>query len=551
MTLSTSQLSDRLNSVVSSTDFSGVQRAAEGAAQNLQSTLMTTLGSQAGQIQGGIQALTQDLDDAEFFDTAQRLATVTRATQDIPGIAQELIGNVQFPSEIEAITETAGAAANGFLHDIVGAANPQAIQTALESAVGANFSQIQGALNQLTTTALQGVLANAINIPAFTEFTGQLDTFLGQLNQNIGSISDVFMVDFNESIQRNFENRVVGLTDRQPPQEVIQEGFRRLSTGSVGRPGGSTSTSVPSEIRRETFETTVRPYIDTPPAYEEETTTLPPEEWSPEVREAEERIRTAETEFEEVDISLNGTVVTFTDTSGAAGTNSNAPTLIGSPDTGGGTARGNNTGATYTFSDINSLDELEAEFRNIRRPAGREICGVISHWAATFLDQNVGADEIDDWHKERGFDGCGYHYIIRRDGTFQRGRPANMRGAHAIKHNARFLGLCFIGGYNATYSEARGVSNNQWWRWNSSSSFTNLQWQAYDGFMRTFYRVYPYGQANGHYIEQGGKEDPGFNVAGYSAARFNKPNVIPDGDALWRADNAITLDTLRRYGANV
>ena len=57
------------------------------------------------------------------------------------------------------------------------------------------------------------------------------------------------------------------------------------------------------------------------------------------------------------------------------------------------------------------------------------------------------AAQIDTWHRERGFHlGIGYHYVIRRDGAIELGRPEYMVGAHCKNHNAHSIGVCYEGG---------------------------------------------------------------------------------------------------------
>ena len=70
---------------------------------------------------------------------------------------------------------------------------------------------------------------------------------------------------------------------------------------------------------------------------------------------------------------------------------------------------------------------------------------VILHCSATKESQDIGLKEIDSWHKARGWKGCGYHYIIRRDGTTETGRPVTERGAHAKGYND-CIGVCLVGG---------------------------------------------------------------------------------------------------------
>ena len=62
----------------------------------------------------------------------------------------------------------------------------------------------------------------------------------------------------------------------------------------------------------------------------------------------------------------------------------------------------------------------------------RTITLIVIHCSAVRPDQTSSAAQIDTWHRQRGFKlGIGYHYVIRRDGTIEPGRPEWMIGAHA------------------------------------------------------------------------------------------------------------------------
>lgn len=82
----------------------------------------------------------------------------------------------------------------------------------------------------------------------------------------------------------------------------------------------------------------------------------------------------------------------------------------------------------------------------------RAINEIIVHCSATPPDwmqgQGVMAkrDEIDRWHKARGWKGIGYHYVIDRDGSVAPGRPVSQIGAHVAGHNRGSIGICLIGG---------------------------------------------------------------------------------------------------------
>jgi N-acetyl-anhydromuramyl-L-alanine amidase AmpD len=74
---------------------------------------------------------------------------------------------------------------------------------------------------------------------------------------------------------------------------------------------------------------------------------------------------------------------------------------------------------------------------------------IVIHCSATGPTTDIGVTEIERWHRERGFLRIGYHFVIRRDGTVERGRPLNMPGAHAVGFNNNSVAVCWVGGVDA------------------------------------------------------------------------------------------------------
>ena len=82
---------------------------------------------------------------------------------------------------------------------------------------------------------------------------------------------------------------------------------------------------------------------------------------------------------------------------------------------------------------------------------------IVVHCAATRPSMDIGFKEIRKWHVEdNGWDAVGYHYIIRRDGTQEVGRPEAFQGAHAPAVNSKSIGVCLVGGM----AEDEGPENN-------------------------------------------------------------------------------------------
>lgn len=71
---------------------------------------------------------------------------------------------------------------------------------------------------------------------------------------------------------------------------------------------------------------------------------------------------------------------------------------------------------------------------------------IILHCSATAEGKDFRAKDIDQWHKQRGFNKIGYHYVVDLDGTIEKGRADNEVGAHCLNHNSKALGICYIGG---------------------------------------------------------------------------------------------------------
>ena len=71
---------------------------------------------------------------------------------------------------------------------------------------------------------------------------------------------------------------------------------------------------------------------------------------------------------------------------------------------------------------------------------------IILHCSATREGQDIKAKTIKQWHKDRGFDDIGYHYVIDLDGTIEKGRDEDLVGAHCKGHNATSIGICYVGG---------------------------------------------------------------------------------------------------------
>jgi hypothetical protein len=89
-----------------------------------------------------------------------------------------------------------------------------------------------------------------------------------------------------------------------------------------------------------------------------------------------------------------------------------------------------------------------------KRKENQRPIGVMIHCS----DSEFGdAEQIDDWHRERGFDCIGYNWVILNgcrepdyydrdeDGRVEEGRNPLYLGAHAKGYNDSYLSICLIG----------------------------------------------------------------------------------------------------------
>lgn len=77
--------------------------------------------------------------------------------------------------------------------------------------------------------------------------------------------------------------------------------------------------------------------------------------------------------------------------------------------------------------------------------ARKSTCLIVLHHSAS---PDVSAAEIHAWHMARGWAGIGYHFVIRKNGTVERGRPLETIGAHAGPGiNGYSIGICLSGDF--------------------------------------------------------------------------------------------------------
>jgi N-acetylmuramoyl-L-alanine amidase len=88
----------------------------------------------------------------------------------------------------------------------------------------------------------------------------------------------------------------------------------------------------------------------------------------------------------------------------------------------------------------------------------KDVKYLVVHCSATKPSMNIGAAEIDRWHRQKGWRKIGYHFVIKRDGTIEPGRGLTEIGAHAAGYNSVSIGICLVGGVSE--QDVKKAENN-------------------------------------------------------------------------------------------
>lgn len=159
---------------------------------------------------------------------------------------------------------------------------------------------------------------------------------------------------------------------------------------------------------------------------------------------------------------------------------------------------------------------------------------IVLHYSATYADQNLTVKDIDKMHRARGWQGVGYHYVIRRDGVVEQGRPENVVGAHVGGQNTGKLGICCIGGLDRATGPNKGIDNR-----------TPAQIESQIRLIRSLLKKYPGARVVGH-RDLAPTQCPGFDVRSWWAKVQKKtaseavpaPATVPAKTAVIGEDRA-------------
>ena len=124
---------------------------------------------------------------------------------------------------------------------------------------------------------------------------------------------------------------------------------------------------------------------------------------------------------------------------------------------------------------------------------------LVVHCSDTKNSMDLSAIDIHKMHIGFGWDGIGYHKIIKRSGEIENGRPEYWIGAHVKGKNNISLGVCLIG----------------------RDSFTKKQFKSLEKVLKNWKFLYPKAKIVGH-KDTGNtlKTCPNFDVITWSKNKF-------------------------------
>lgn len=124
---------------------------------------------------------------------------------------------------------------------------------------------------------------------------------------------------------------------------------------------------------------------------------------------------------------------------------------------------------------------------------------IVVHCAYTPAKMDIGASDIDRWHREKGWLMIGYHGVIRRNGSFETGRPLNKVGAHVRGINSQSVGICLAGGMTDDKK-------------NPEFNYTDEQMETLRDKLDEWLKLFPNARVAGHYEFDKKKTCPNFDA---------------------------------------
>ena len=568
MPINTADLNKKLQNLSKSIDVESLKGELETVSTKFKAFNLTEMGKTLGDIKGGFEGLTQnvanlaesiagELDANGFPSGGVNTATISKldkAMQSaVPALRTTLANH---SSDINALVSSAHGTAStllataapaakeltsvaeGLMDDIITDGSPEAIAGVLKAKLNIAPQEIKNVLKEVANLDVEDIIDEAckdlqeFKLPAdlgntLDKATAQLDKALGGLNG--GNILKAVTENFTKDIQNSIQSIASGFDGINSIGQLKDLANTAISGNIQGVANQLASKiRIPDIVQAELKAKNISLKFNAPQDIEKFLGNVDNLNLSAAAQAAIPQMRSALTNLNDKIVNLDTSVTKSIVSTGTPSRNpvvdpstyfsksqsTQVPNVAGAAPPPAGRTDGN-------FPFLNSEEEVVRYLQG----ATREITTVVWHWTANYTDQgHIGSEQINEQHIARGWNGIGYHFIVKRDGSIQVGRDINTAGAHVGGFNTRSIGISFVAGYKCASNKYRGVPP---FSEVGPESITLAQHAAFKTFMSAWYKVYPGGQAWGHadFPRNSGKVDPGFDVADRVYQMFGKKNV--------------------------
>ena len=91
------------------------------------------------------------------------------------------------------------------------------------------------------------------------------------------------------------------------------------------------------------------------------------------------------------------------------------------------------------------FEDYDLDFTSLSQRYATDM--IVVHHTGDEVDDDLSAEQIHEIHQALGWAGIGYHYVIRKNGQVEIGRPDWAIGSHAYGENSHTIGVHVCGNF--------------------------------------------------------------------------------------------------------
>lgn len=96
-------------------------------------------------------------------------------------------------------------------------------------------------------------------------------------------------------------------------------------------------------------------------------------------------------------------------------------------------------------------------FNSLTKRATTDI--IVIHHTGNPYDDDLSVEQIHESHLGLGWAGIGYHFVVRKDGSVELGRPHEYIGSHAYGENSHSIGIHLSGNFEIVEPTAMQIES--------------------------------------------------------------------------------------------